>query len=168
MRNKIAYVPAERKTDGLFPIQSVAWNTTIASVKKIQRGLMLSSHKEVEQTNDYIQRLSIKCRDCNQTVGALSGGNQQKIMLARWIMTDADIFLLEEPTRGIDVNAKTEVYAAIGKCVQQGKGVIVVSSEEEEVLGICDKILVMNKGYICAVLDAQKTSVKEIKSYAVK
>lgn len=168
MRRRIAYVPAERKTDGLFLIQPVTWNTTIAAINQIQGHVSINRSKEKQITNEFIKKLSIKCKDENQEVVSLSGGNQQKIMLARWIMTDADIFLLEEPTRGIDVNAKTEVYSTIGECVRNGKGVIIISSEEEEVLGICDKILVMNKGLICAVLDAKKTSAVEIKSYAVK
>ena len=168
MRRRIAYIPAERKTDGLFLQQSIGWNATIAAIGKITSGFTLSRRKEQAETKAYVDRLRIKCTGVQSRVSSLSGGNQQKVMLARWMMTDADIYLFEEPTRGIDVNAKTEVYTAIGECVQRGKGAIVVSSEEEEVLGICDKILVMNGGKICAVLNAADTSVAEIKSYAVQ
>ena len=131
-------------------------------------GATTSRRKETENTAAFINRLRIKCTSERNQVSSLSGGNQQKVMLARWMMTDAEIYLFEEPTRGIDVNAKTEVYTAIGECVKRGKGAIVVSSEEEEVLGICDKILVMNGGKICAVLKAAESSVAEIKSYAVQ
>lgn len=88
-------------------------------------------------------------------------------MLSRWIMTEADVFLLEEPTRGIDVGAKTEVYEAIGDCVKNQKGVVVVSSEEEEVLGICDRVIVMKNGCIAAILNAKTATTEEIKHYAV-
>ena len=168
MKHKIAYVPAERKIDGLFLIQPVAWNTTIAAIQQIEKGLSISRRKEISKTEEYIGKLRVKCSGEGQAVGALSGGNQQKVMLARWMMTDADIYLFEEPTRGIDVNAKTEVYTGIGECVQNGKGAIVVSSEEEEVLGICDRILVMNGGKIRAILDAGETNIAEIKNYAVQ
>jgi ribose transport system ATP-binding protein len=89
-------------------------------------------------------------------------------MLSRWIMTDADIFLLEEPTRGIDVNAKAEVYMAIGEYLRQKKGVVIVSSEEEEVASICDKVLVMRNGEITAVLDSDTVTTEKIKYYSVK
>lgn len=168
MKQHIAYIPAERKTDGLFLQQSIGWNTTIAAIGKIMNGATISRRKETENTAAFINRLRIKCTSERNQVSSLSGGNQQKVMLARWMMTDAEIYLFEEPTRGIDVNAKTEVYTAIGECVKRGKGAIVVSSEEEEVLGICDKILVMNGGKICAVLKAAESSVAEIKSYAVQ
>lgn len=167
MDKKIAFVPAERKIDGLFLKQNIAWNTTIASLFKITRYKTIVERQEREITNYYIKQLRTKAKGYNQNISALSGGNQQKVMLSRWIMTDADIFLLEEPTRGIDVNAKTEVYAAIGACVKDGKGIIVVSSEEEEVLGICDRIIVMKKGRISKLLEASKTTVAEIKKYSV-
>jgi len=115
-----------------------------------------------------MRQLHTKAVGPKQNINRLSGGNQQKVMFARWIMTDADVFLLEEPTRGIDVNAKTEVYAAIADCVRAGKGVVVVSSEEEEVLGICDRILVMRDGCISADLKAGETDTAEIKRYSVK
>ncbi|MFR2690234.1 MAG: ATP-binding cassette domain-containing protein [Enterocloster bolteae] len=108
-----------------------------------------------------------KAKGIRQGISALSGGNQQKVMLARWMMMGGDVFLLEEPTRGIDVNAKTEVYEAIGECVKSGKGVVIVSSEEEEVLGICDKILVMKQGRVIRVMDAKSATTEEIKHYSV-
>mgnify|MGYP000886847071 CR=1 FL=1 len=97
----------------------------------------------------------------------LSGGNQQKVVLAKWLMSDPKVLILDEPTRGIDVNAKTEVYEAIGECVKSGKGVVIVSSEEEEVLGICDKILVMKQGRVTRVMDAKSATTEEIKHYSV-
>jgi ribose transport system ATP-binding protein len=164
----IAFVPGERKTAGLFPLQNVAWNTTIAAIKKLLVARTISNRREQEFTTQYIERLHTKTKGTKQLITHLSGGNQQKVMLSRWIMTDADIFLLEEPTRGIDVNAKAEVYAAIGEYLKQKKGVIIVSSEEEEVASICDKVLVMRNGSITAILDSKTVTPEKIKQYSVK
>ena len=167
MNHKVAFVPAERKVEGLFLKQSIAWNTTIASLGKICRLNTISRKDELKHTAEYMKRLRTKAEGPDQNISLLSGGNQQKVMLSRWMLTDADVFLLEEPTRGIDVNAKTEVYEAIGGCVERSKGVVVVSSEEEEVLGICDRVIVMKDGHISAVLDAKTATTEEIKHYAV-
>ncbi|MGN0371201.1 MAG: sugar ABC transporter ATP-binding protein [Enterocloster sp.] len=167
MKAGIAFLPAERKVEGLFLKQDLAWNISIASLSKICRFRTLVKRNENGISDGFIERLNIKCTGHSQNISALSGGNQQKVMLSRWIMTDADVLLLEEPTRGIDVNAKTEVYETIGKCVAEQKGVIVVSSEEEEVLGICDQILVMKDGRVSAVLSAGNTTTEEIKQYSV-
>jgi ribose transport system ATP-binding protein len=167
MRNKIAFVPAERKVEGLFLNRDLVWNMTIASLDKFTRRGILAARSEKEATASYIAQLRIKAQSPRQAISTLSGGNQQKVMLSRWMMMDPDIFLLEEPTRGIDVKAKMEVYETIGECVKKGKGVIVVSSEEEEVIGICDRIIVMRGGKIQAVLDAKSTSTSEIKAYSV-
>ena len=168
MKHSIAFVPAERKTEGLFLKQSIAWNTTISAIDKITHQTLISSKEEKIYTEKYKDQLHTKLQSISQNISRLSGGNQQKVMLARWIMTDSDIFLFEEPTRGIDVNAKTEVYEAIAELVRQHKGVIVVSSEEQEVLGICDRILVMRNGEINAELNALESNEAEIKQYAYK
>ena len=163
----IAFVPAERKVDGLFLKQDIAWNMTIASLRQISRGRTLTRRLEDRVSADYMEKLRVKAKGIRQGISALSGGNQQKVMLARWMMMGGDVFLLEEPTRGIDVNAKTEVYEAIGECVKSGKGVVIVSSEEEEVLGICDKILEMKQGRVTRVMDAKSATTEEIKHYSV-
>lgn len=167
MKNKIAFVPAERKIEGLFLKQDIAWNTTIASLRALLKGNAISKKSEAEKTNEFIEKLHTKASGPDQNITTLSGGNQQKVMLSRWIMTDADLYLLEEPTRGIDVNAKTEVYEAIGDIAESGKAVILVSSEEEEVMGICDRIIVMKNGGISTILNAADTSTAEIKQYSV-
>lgn len=167
LKQGIAFVPAERKIEGLFLKQDIAWNTTIAALPRICRFHTISKKEELKKTREYMEKLHTKAEGPNQKIVALSGGNQQKVMLSRWMMTDADVFLLEEPTRGIDVNAKTEVYEAIGSCVEQNKGVIVVSSEEEEVLGICDRIIVMKNGRISKILNARDSSTEEIKQYSI-
>jgi len=168
MKNGFAFLPAERKVEGLFLQRDLSWNATIAAIDKIIRGKTIQTKMEIDYTQKSINRLKIKAEGPKQDITSLSGGNQQKVMLARWMMTDADVFMLEEPTRGIDVNAKTEVYSAIADCVTSGKGVIVVSSEEEEALGICDRIIVMRDGRISAVFNASQTDAAEIKRYSVK
>lgn len=168
MRLGLAFVPGERKTEGLFLLQDVAWNITIASLGKILSLGTIVGARETAASRGYIDRLGIKTKSPKQRITHLSGGNQQKVMLSRWMMTDADVFLLEEPTRGIDVNAKTEVYLAVGECLKQGKGVVIVSSEEEEILNICDKIIVMKNGEASAVLEAGQATLERIKQYSVK
>jgi ribose transport system ATP-binding protein len=168
IKRRIAFVPAERKTEGLFLLQDVAWNTTIAVLRKLLKCNTIINRKELMYANQFIERLHTKTKGPRDLITNLSGGNQQKVMLSRWIMTDADIFLLEEPTRGIDVNAKAEVYMAIGEYLRQKKGVVIVSSEEEEVASICDKVLVMRNGEITAVLDSGMVTTEKIKYYSVK
>jgi len=167
MAADIGFLPAERKVEGLFLKQDLAWNMSVASLKKLCRYRTIRKAQEDQAARDFIGRLNIKCSGSAQRIASLSGGNQQKVMLSRWILADAQVLLLEEPTRGIDIHAKTEVYETIGACVAEKKGVIVVSSEEEEVIGICDRILVMKHGKVVAVLEAAKATAEEIKQYAV-
>jgi ribose transport system ATP-binding protein len=168
MRRRLAFVPEERKTEGLFLLQDVAWNVTIAALRKIMLWGTIAGGREKSVCRGYIDRLGIRTKGPRQLITHLSGGNQQKVVLSRWMMTDADVFLLEEPTRGIDVNAKTEVYLAIGECLRQGKGVVIVSSEEEEIINICDRVIVMRNGEPTAFLDAETASIEMIKRYSVK
>ncbi|MBP3197947.1 MAG: sugar ABC transporter ATP-binding protein [Butyrivibrio sp.] len=168
MKNGFAFLPAERKVEGLFLQRDLGWNTTIAAIDKIISKNTIRFSKERETTDQAIKKLRIKAEGSSQIVSSLSGGNQQKVMISRWMMTDADVFMFEEPTRGIDINAKTEVYASIAECVESGKAVIVITSEEEEALGICNRILVMRDGRISAELNAEQTNTAEIKRHSVK
>lgn len=146
MKNRFAFLPAERKTESIFPNRDINWNTTIADLDQIssKRGLLLEKEKDI--TRKFVENLKIKITSQTQSIASLSGGNQQKVILGRWFLKEPEVLILEEPTRGIDVNAKTEVYKLIMDYVGQDHGVIVVSSEEEEVYGICDKIIVINGG----------------------
>ncbi len=168
MKNGFAFLPAERKVEGLFLQRDIAWNTTIAAIDKVISKNTIQFSKEKAATEQAIKKLRIKTEGSSQIISSLSGGNQQKAMIGRWMMTDADVFMFEEPTRGIDINAKTEVYASIAECVESGKAVIVITSEEEEAIGICNRILVMRDGKVSAELDAAKTDTAEIKRYSVK
>ena len=166
MNNKFAFLPAERKTEGIFKDHNVSWNMTISALEKIKERGRLNYKKEENVANKFIDKFHIKVSSTKQLISRLSGGNQQKVMLSRWFLTDPEILLLEEPTRGIDVNAKVEVCDFINEFVSKGKSVILVSSEETEVIGMCDRILVLYDGRIVAELESSKTNIEEIKAYA--
>lgn len=128
INNKFAFLPSERKTESIFPEHDINWNTTIADIDKINTRIGLDLKKESNLTRKYVDDLKIKIAKQTQTISSLSGGNQQKVILGRWFLKQPDLLLLEEPTRGIDVNAKTEVYKLIMDYVGRGGGVILVSS----------------------------------------
>ena len=117
---------------------------------------------------DYKNKLNTKCPTVEQNVGNLSGGNQQKVLLAKWMFTDPDILILDEPTRGIDVGAKYEIYCIINQLVAEGKSVLMISSELPEILGMCDRILVMSGGRLAGEVDAKNTTQEEIMALAAK
>lgn len=167
MKNKIGFLGAERKIDGLFADQTVEWNVTLPSLEKLHP-YRLDMKEGFEVTNKYIEDLSIKTPSADFTIGQLSGGNQQKALVARWLYFDPDLILVEEPTRGIDVRAKAEIYKILSGFCKQGKAVIVMSSESPELMGICNRILVMYDGAIVAELDGDKTSEAEIAYYTVQ
>lgn len=162
--NGFAFLSSDRKGESIFGVQDVNWNTTIANLDAINNIAYLSLKKEEEITKQYVKDLSIKITSQDQRIVTLSGGNQQKVMLSRWFLCNPEILLLEEPTRGIDVSAKTDVYRLIMDYVSKGKGVVVVSSEEEEVLGICDNIIVIRDGEIvCIYKNDEKMNLERLK-----
>ncbi|HEX7557088.1 MAG TPA: ATP-binding cassette domain-containing protein, partial [Leptolinea sp.] len=168
LKNKIAFLPADRKSEGIFNIKSVGWNMLVASLDLITRNFWMSSREESQIAGSYIDKLKIKAKSSEQVISSLSGGNQQKVMLARWLLTDPEILLLEDPTRGIDVNVKTEVYKLITEFVKSGHAVIMVSSDEDEVVEMCDRVIVMRNGLISADVNAADTNVEQIKKYSEK
>lgn len=143
----IIYATESRKDDGLFMGRSILENVSVSSLKRFSHPL-LDQRAERREVEKFTRELRVKCSGLNQDVMNLSGGNQQKVCLAKWLMTDPDIFILDEPTRGIDVGAKAEFYRIINELAEKGASVIVVSSEEQELMGICDRILVMHEGRI--------------------
>lgn len=162
-------VTEERRATGIFSILSIRDNTVIASLKKyLVNNLFLSNSKMKKSTNWSIEAMRIKTPSQDTKIRALSGGNQQKVIFGRWMLTDPNIFLLDEPTRGIDVGAKYEIYQLIMNMAKEGKSIIIVSSEMPELLGICDRILVMSNGYLAGEVDAQNTSQEEIMTLAAK
>jgi putative multiple sugar transport system ATP-binding protein len=142
----LAYVTEDRKQFGLILADDVRKNITLASLKHVASHLVIDDISELKAASDYRSQMRIRCSDVYQEVGQLSGGNQQKVVLSKWLMTDPKVLILDEPTRGIDVGAKYEIYSIINRLAEAGKGVVVISSEMPELLGICDRICVMNDG----------------------
>ncbi len=148
IKHGIAVVPEDRKTQGLFPNMDVKENLSVATLDKLSTFGLIGRGKERKIANDCISRLKIRTSGLNQPVSELSGGNQQKIILARWLIDNPRILILDEPTAGIDVGAKSEIYQIINQLTAQGVGVILVTSELPELLGMSDRILVMSNGGI--------------------
>lgn len=142
----LAYVTEDRKQLGLILGHDVRKNVTLSSLRQVAERGVIDDLVELKAASDYRTRMRIRCSDVFQETGQLSGGNQQKVVLSKWLMTDPKVLLLDEPTRGIDVGAKYEIYCIINELAEAGKGVVVISSEMPELLGICDRICVMNDG----------------------
>jgi len=142
----LAYVTEDRQQFGLILADDVRKNVTLASLDQVAPRWVIDDIRELRAASDYRNRMRIRCSDVYQQVGQLSGGNQQKVVLSKWLMTDPKVLILDEPTRGIDVGAKYEIYCIINELAEAGKGVVVISSEMPELLGISDRICVMNGG----------------------
>lgn len=148
IKNKIAFLTEDRKGQGLILAQGVAINLVLANLKKFSKGPWINSKMMEKVGQENISDLRIKTPTINEIVGQLSGGNQQKVVIGKWINTDADIFIFDEPTRGIDVGAKVEVYNVMNRLVKAGKCVIMISSELPEILGMSDRVIVMREGRV--------------------
>lgn len=142
----LAYVTEDRKHFGLLLESDIRKNITLANLDGVANHTIIDDMQELRVAGDYRGRMRIRCKDVYQEVGKLSGGNQQKVMLSKWLFTDPQVLILDEPTRGIDVGAKYEIYCIINELADAGKSVVVISSEMPELLGICDRICVMNDG----------------------
>lgn len=152
IENGLAYVTEDRKSAGLVLIEDIRENISLAKLEKISKNQVINVNKEIKVAEDYRKRLNVKSSSILQKAGNLSGGNQQKVVLSKWIFTDPDVLILDEPTRGIDVGAKYEIYTIINKLAEEGKAIIIISSEMPEILGMCDRIYVMNEGKIVGEL----------------
>ena len=151
--NGIAFLTEDRKGQGLVLMQTIRTNLILSSMKKHSTGLFLDEKKIEESGQEHIRSLRIKTPSIDEIVGQLSGGNQQKVVIGKWVNTDADIFIFDEPTRGIDVGAKVEVYNVMNSLVKAGKCVMMISSEMPEILGMSDRVIVMRGGKIMATVD---------------
>lgn len=160
--NGVAYATEDRKTYGLILIQDIKNNITLANLQSVANGFVINEPQETVKAQEYQRRLSIKCSNILQKTVNLSGGNQQKVVLSKWLFAEPDILILDEPTRGIDVGAKYEIYTLINRMADEGKGVIVISSELPEILGICDRVYVMNKGKFVGELAGEEASQESI------
>ncbi|MGC4018103.1 MAG: sugar ABC transporter ATP-binding protein [Muricomes sp.] len=164
--NKIALLTEDRRGNGILGILSVKFNTVVANLKAY--GFPVDSKKMAADTQEYINRLSIKTPGMEARIQDLSGGNQQKVLLARWLLTDPDILIVDEPTRGIDVGAKAEIHRIISELAKAGKAIIVVSSELPEVMGVSDRVVIMHEGRVTGILDRCNLSQELIMKYATK
>ena len=158
----IAYTPEERKADGLFPERSVSENATLAILRQLTRFRVVQRPRELAIAGDYVRRLRVKTPSLAQPIGKLSGGNQQKVVLARWLATKPKVLILDEPTRGIDVGAKAEIYALIETLAREGMGILLISSELPEILRLSDRIVCMQNGMITGELTAEEADEERV------
>lgn len=168
IKNGFALLTEERRATGIFGILNIRENATIASLDKDMKGPFLSEKKRKESTDWVIRSMRVKTPSQETKIRSLSGGNQQKVILGRWLLTDPTVLLLDEPTRGIDVGAKYEIYQLIIDLAAKGKTVLMVSGEMPELLGVCDRILVMSGGRLAGEVDAATATQEEIMTLAAK
>jgi ABC-type sugar transport system ATPase subunit len=154
----IALIPEDRQKTGLATALPIGYNLTAASMDKVQRmGFLIDHGEESRLAAEYTKRLRIRCESPRQLAGRLSGGNQQKVVIAKWLVRGAKVFLFDEPTRGIDVGAKTEVYEVMDSLAREGAAILMVSSELPELLQVADRILVMRQGRLTGELPGRTT-----------
>ena len=168
IKHKISYVTEDRKGNGLVLTQSIKVNTSLANLDAISHATVIDNDKEYAVAEEYRKKLRTKTPSVEQLVGNLSGGNQQKVLLAKWMFTEPDILMMDEPTRGIDVGAKYEIYCIINELAAAGKSVILVSSELPEVLGMSDRIYIMNEGKFVGEMKAEEATQENIMSKIIR
>lgn len=168
IKNGFALLTEERRATGIFGILGIRDNTTVSSLDNYKKWIFLSKNKMKKSTDWCIESMRVKTPSQETKISTLSGGNQQKVILGRWLLTEPTVLLLDEPTRGIDVGAKYEIYQLITELASKGKTVIMVSSEMPELLGVCDRILVMSDGRLAGELEAKTATQEEIMSLAAK
>ncbi len=162
INNKIAYVTEDRKSAGLILIDDIRHNITLSNMAKVSNYLVIDEEVENRTADESRKQLGMKCSSIFQRAGNLSGGNQQKVVLSKWVLTEPDVLILDEPTRGIDVGAKYEIYTIINQLAAQGKCVIMISSELPEVLGVSDRVYVMNEGKIVGELNRTEANPESV------
>lgn len=167
-KHGLALLTEERRTTGIFPVLSVHENGAIANLNRYVKYGLLDEKKKKSEVNAMVEKLRTKTPSPKALIMNLSGGNQQKVLLARWLLTEPDILLLDEPTRGIDVGAKFEIYTIIAELAQQGKSIIMISSEMPELLGMSDRVMVMSEGRLTGILDGDKATEQEVMRLAAQ
>lgn len=161
-------ITEERKANGLFLKTDLTFNTTIANLNHYKSGVALSDPKMVKATADEIKIMNTKCMGPDDMITSLSGGNQQKVIFGKWLERNPKVFMMDEPTRGIDVGAKYEIYELIIKMAKEGKTIIVVSSEMPEILGITNRIGVMSNGHLSGIVNTRETNQEELLRLSAK
>lgn len=162
IKNGFALLTEERRATGIFPVMNISFNSIIANIKSYKKHVLLSGKDMTKDTGWVIDSMHVKTPSQRTQIRSLSGGNQQKVIFGRWLLTAPEVLLLDEPTRGIDVGAKYEIYQLIIDLANQGKGVIMVSSEMPELLGICNRIAVMSNGHLAGILDGETATQEDI------
>ncbi len=168
MKHGIALVPEDRKFEGIYKVQNIRFNTTIEVLNQFIKGIFVDHEKEETITQKYIDMMSTKTPSQEQLIGNLSGGNQQKVMVGRWLATAPKILILDEPTRGIDVGAKSEIYAIMNQLAKEGMSVLMISSELPEIINMSDRIYVMCNGRVTGCLDHGEVTQEKIMELAAK
>ncbi len=168
VKRGVAYATEDRKTYGLNLIDHIKHNVSAANLKGVSSAGVIDDIRELNVANDYRRQTNIRSSSVYQVTGNLSGGNQQKVVLSKWLFADPEVLILDEPTRGIDVGAKYEIYTIINKLAEQGKAILVISSEMPELLGVCDRIYVMNEGRILGEMPASEASQERIMRMIVR
>ncbi|ORC30256.1 D-xylose ABC transporter ATP-binding protein [Marispirochaeta aestuarii] len=168
MKKGIALVPESRKLEALFPDQTVKYNITIKALGEFIHGIHVNNAQETKITREYVDKMAIKTPTYQQVVGNLSGGNQQKVVIGRWLATKPKILILDEPTRGVDVGAKAEIYAIMNNLVKEGVAIIMISSELPEVINMSDRVVVMSNGRITACLPREGLTQEKIMHHATQ
>ena len=163
----IIYLSEDRKGEGLVLCRSIGENIALANLKHFSRGLFLKRKQENKETEEMAKKLTVKAPSIKTSAGSLSGGNQQKGVIAKWLMQNPTVFIMDEPTRGIDVGAKYEIYKIMCDLAQQGAGVIMISSELPEIIGVCDRTLVMAEGRITGEVEGDDLTQERIMSFAI-
>lgn len=163
----ISLVPEDRKNEGIFPSMAISFNMTLKVLKEFIRGIRVNTGKEKRIVDKYFRDLSVKAPDAETLIGSLSGGNQQKVVIGSWLASNPKVLILDEPTRGIDVGSKSEIYAIMNELAKSGVSIIMVSSELPEILNMSDRIVVMRGGAISGILDHREATQEKIMQHAV-
>jgi len=164
----IGYLSEDRRRYGVVVQKSVTENTTLATMENFTNGLFINKAKEKEVTEKYVKELATKTPTTDQLVVNLSGGNQQKVVIAKWLTRDSDILIFDEPTRGIDVGAKNEIYKLMNRLAAEGKSIIMISSEMTEVLRMSDRIIIMCEGKVTGCIDISEATQENIMDKATR
>ncbi len=166
IRQRIAFITEDRKSEGLVLDFSIRENLALPNLESLSKGSVLSNELEQQFTADMMKLLNVKASSGEQAVKSLSGGNQQKVVIAKWLGIHPQLLILDEPTRGVDVGAKKEIYSIMNKLTEQGDAVIMVSSELPEVLGMSDRVLVIHEGKVGGILEKDEASQESIMALA--
>ncbi|MDR2571836.1 MAG: ATP-binding cassette domain-containing protein [Oscillospiraceae bacterium] len=168
IRNGLAYATEDRKQAGLSLMHSIKDNISIVALDQVSRHSMINANEDIKVAESYREKLNIRTPGILQRVGNLSGGNQQKVMFSKWIFAGPEILILDEPTRGVDVGAKYEIYSIINDLVSEGKSVLMISSELPELLGMCDRIYIMNRGAIVGEIKSEDATQENIMQFIME